>query len=102
MAPCNPSSRPWVIAAASIGSGLAFLDSAVLNVTLPAVQSDLGANAQDVQWIYGAYALVLAALMLVGGALGDRFGRRRVFVVGAAIFGAASVWCALAPGTEQF
>ena len=65
LAPCKPSSRPWVIAAASIGSGLAFLDSAVLNVTLPAVQNDLGANAQDVQWIYGAYALVLAALMLV-------------------------------------
>lgn len=101
VAPCKPSSRPWVIAAASIGSGLAFLDSAVLNVTLPAVQNDLGANAQDVQWIYGAYALVLAALMLVGGTLGDHYGRRRVFVVGAAIFGAASVWCTLAPGTEQ-
>jgi hypothetical protein len=61
-APCKPSSRPWIIATASIGSGLAFLDSAVLNVTLPAVQNDLGANAQDVQWIYGAYALVLASL----------------------------------------
>ena len=80
---------------------MAFLDSAVLNVALPAMQNDLGVSAREVQWIYGAYALVLAALMLVGGALGDHFGRRRVFVVGAAIFGAASVWCALAPGTGQ-
>ena len=80
---------------------MAFLDSTVLNVALPAVQKDLGATAQEVQWIYGAYALVLAALMLVGGSLGDRYGRRRLFVVGAAVFGAASVWCAMAPGTEQ-
>ncbi|MDQ3377066.1 MAG: MFS transporter [Actinomycetota bacterium] len=79
-APCGPSSRPWVIAAASLGSGMAFLDSAVLNVALPAMQNDLGVSAREVQWIYGAYALVLAALMLVGGALGDHFGRRRVFV----------------------
>jgi EmrB/QacA subfamily drug resistance transporter len=101
LAPCKPSSRPWIVAAASLGSGMAFLDSTVLNVALPAVQRDLGATAQEVQWIYGAYALVLAALMLLGGALGDRYGRRRVFVLGAAVFGAASVWCALAPGTEQ-
>jgi MFS family permease len=59
---------------------MAFLDSAVLNVALPAMQNDLGVSAREVQWIYGAYALVLAALMLVGGALGDHFGRRRVFV----------------------
>jgi MFS family permease len=54
---------------------MAFVDSTVLNVALPAVQKDLGATAQEVQWIYGAYALVLAALMLVGGSLGDRYGR---------------------------
>jgi EmrB/QacA subfamily drug resistance transporter len=99
--PCQPSSRPWVIAAASLGSGMAFLDSTILNVALPALQSDLGASVRAVQWTYGAYALVLSALLLVGGTLGDRFGRRRVFVLGATIFAVASVWCALAPGTAQ-
>ena len=65
-APCRASSRPWVIAAASLGSGMSFLDSTVLNVALPTVRTDLGAAAAQAQWIYGAYALVLAALMLVG------------------------------------
>src|SRR5829696_7967475 len=67
--PCQPSSRPWVIAAASLGSGMAFLDSTILNVALPAVQADLGASVREVQWTYGAYALVLSALLLVGGTL---------------------------------
>ncbi len=96
---CRPDSRPWVIAAASLGSGMAFLDSTVMNVALPALQAELGASAREVQWSYGAFALVLSALILVGGTLGDRFGRRRLFVVGAAIFGAASLWCALVPDT---
>ena len=96
-APCRPTSRPWVIAAASLGSGMAFLDSTVMNVALPAVQAELGASAREVQWSYGAFALVLSALILVGGTLGDRFGRQRLFVLGAAIFGAGSLWCALAP-----
>jgi EmrB/QacA subfamily drug resistance transporter len=100
-APCQPSSRPWVIAAASLGSGMAFLDSTVLNVALPAVQVDLGVSAREAQWVYGAYALVLAALLLIGGSLSDRYGRRRGFVLGAAIFAVASVWCALAPGPGQ-
>jgi MFS family permease len=91
-APCRPSSRPWVIAAASLGSGMAFLDSTVMNVALPAVQTDLAVSARDAQWVYGAFALVLAAFLLIGGSLGDRYGRRRVFVVGAAIAAAASVW----------
>jgi EmrB/QacA subfamily drug resistance transporter len=98
---CRPNSRPWVIAAASLGSGMAFLDSTVMNVALPAVQAELGASAREVQWSYGAFALVLSALILVGGTLGDRFGRRRLFVIGAAIFGAASLWCALVPDTGQ-
>jgi EmrB/QacA subfamily drug resistance transporter len=100
-APCQPSSRPWVIAAASLGSGMAFLDSTVLNVALPAVQVELGASAREAQWVYGAYALVLAALLLIGGSLGDRYGRRRVFVLGAAIFAVASAWCALGSGSGQ-
>src|SRR3712207_9198007 len=89
---CQPSSWPWVIAAASLGSGMAFLDSTVLNVALPAVQTDLEVSARGAQWVYGAFALVLAALLLIGGSLGDRYGRRRVFVIGAAIFAAASAW----------
>jgi MFS family permease len=97
--PCRPSLRPWVIAAASLGSAMAFLDTTVLNVALPAVQANLEAASAQAQWVYGAFALVLAALVLIGGSLGDRYGRRRVFVVGAAIAAAASVWCALAPGT---
>jgi EmrB/QacA subfamily drug resistance transporter len=100
-APCRPSSRPWVIAAASLGSGMAFLDSAVMNVALPAVQTNLEVSARQVQWVFGAFALVLAAFLLVGGSFGDRYGRRRVFVLGAAIFAFASVWCALAPGPAQ-
>jgi EmrB/QacA subfamily drug resistance transporter len=100
-APCRPSSRPWVIAAASLGSGMAFLDSTVLNVALPALQADLGVSGRGVQWIYGAYALVLSALLLIGGSLGDRFGRRRLFVLGAALFGAASAWGAIAPNPEH-
>src|SRR5918992_3713962 len=98
---CRPSSRPWVIAAASLGSGMAFLDSTVMNVALPAVQADLEVSARDVQWVFGAFALVLAAFLLVGGSFGDRYGRRRVFVLGAAIFAVASVWCALSPGPGQ-
>ena len=100
-ASCRPSSRPWVIAATSLGSGMAFLDSTVVNVALPAMQTNLEASAREAQWVYGAYALVLAALVLIGGSLGDRYGRRRAFVLGAAIFGAASAWCALAPTPEQ-
>ena len=80
---------------------MAFLDSTVLNVALPAVQADLGASARETQWVYGAYALVLAALLVIGGSLGDRYGRRRIFVLGAAIFALASAWCALAPGSGQ-
>jgi EmrB/QacA subfamily drug resistance transporter len=98
---CRSTSRAWVIAAASLGSGMAFLDSTVMNVALPALQAELGASAREVQWSYGAFALVLSALILVGGTLGDRFGRRRLFVVGAAIFGAASLWCALVPDPGQ-
>jgi EmrB/QacA subfamily drug resistance transporter len=80
---------------------MAFLDSTVLNVALPAVQADLRASAREAQWVYGAYALLLSALVLIGGSLGDRYGRRRVFVLGAAIFAAASAWCALAPASGQ-
>jgi EmrB/QacA subfamily drug resistance transporter len=80
---------------------MACLDSTVLNGALPAVQADLGASAREAQWVYGAYALVLSALVLIGGSLGDRYGRRRDFVLGAMIFAVASGWCALAPDPGQ-
>ena len=100
-APCHPPSRPWVIAAASLGSGMAFLDSTVMNVALPAVQTNLVLSARQVQWVFGAFAVVLAAFLLLGGTLGDHYGRRRIFVMGATIFAFASAWCALAPGPAQ-
>src|SRR5919112_546261 len=100
-APCKPPSRPWVIATASLGSGMAFLDSTVMNVSLPAVQTNLELSAREVQWVFGAFAVVLAAFLLLGGTLGDHYGRRRIFVLGATIFAAASVGCALAADPTQ-
>src|ERR1700712_2056560 len=82
--PCPPSARRWVLVAAIIGSSMAFVDGTVVNVALPAIQRDLQATSFQVQWVVEAYALFLAALLLVGGALGDRFGRRRVFACGVA------------------
>jgi EmrB/QacA subfamily drug resistance transporter len=98
---CHPSSRPWVIASASLGSGMAFLDSSVMNIALPALQMNLELSAREVQWVFGAFAVVLAAFLLLGGTLGDHYGRRRIFIVGVTVFAIASVWCALAPGPGQ-
>jgi len=80
---------------------MAFIDGTVVNVALPALQRDLGASLVDVQWVVEAYALFLAALLLVGGAAGDRFGRRRVFLLGVASFAVFSVWCGLAGSTGE-
>lgn len=87
----------WVLAATVLGSGMAFLDATVVNVALPTIGRDLGLAASGLQWILNGYLLPLAALVLLGGALGDRHGRRRVFVLGVALFTAASVVCAAAP-----
>src|SRR5262245_14232560 len=97
--PCRaPRSDPWwALFVATLGSGMAFLDSTVVNVALPVMQRELAVSVDLVQWIVEAYALFLASLVLVGGALGDRLGRRRVFSAGAALFAAASVACGLAP-----
>lgn len=83
-----------------LGSGVALLDSTIVNVALPTIGRDLGADLAGVQWIISAYALTLAALILLGGSLGDRFGRRRVYMWGVAGFGVASVLCAVSPGIE--
>ena len=100
-APCAPASAPWVLAATIIGSAMAFIDGTVVNVALPEIQARLGATAVDAQWIVGSYALFLAALLLVGGSLGDHYGRKRIFSLGIVLFAAASVWCGLAGSTEQ-
>ncbi len=93
--------RRWVLAATVLGSAMAFIDGTVVNVALPVLQRDLRASLAGAQWVVESYAVVLAALILVGGALGDRSGRRRVFVIGVALFALASVWCGLAPTIEQ-
>lgn len=89
-----------VLATTILGSGIALLDGTVVNVALPTIGRELDADLAGLQWVVNAYALSLAALILLGGSLGDRFGRRRVYAVGVAAFGAASIACALAPTVE--
>ncbi|MFC5677826.1 MFS transporter [Aeromicrobium endophyticum] len=90
----------WLLAAMILGSGMAFLDGSIVGLALPAMRSDLQASAAGVQWIVNGYTLTLAALILVGGSLGDRLGRRRVFVAGVVLFAVSSVACAAAPTIE--
>src|SRR6478736_6954633 len=89
-----------VIAAATLGSGMAMLDGTVVNVALRTIGRDLGASLAQLQWITNAYLLTLSSLILLGGSFGDRFGRRRVFVVGVIWFAAASLLCGVAPNPE--
>jgi EmrB/QacA subfamily drug resistance transporter len=90
-----------VLFASVVGSGIAFLDQTVVNVALPTLQSELGADLTQLQWTVDAYLLFLGALLLVGGALGDRFGRRRIFIVGLAAFALASALCGFAPSADS-
>ncbi|MFE2878153.1 MFS transporter [Streptomyces roseus] len=87
----------WIVVATVLGSTMALLDSTVVNVALPRIGEDLGADLAVLQWTVNAYLVTLAGLILVGGALGDRFGRRRVFVLGVAWFAAGSLLCGIAP-----
>lgn len=102
---CMPASsamqKRWVLAVSILGSSLAFIDGTVANVALPAIQRELSATVYQAQWVIEAYALFLGALLLVGGSLGDRYGRRRVFLIGVAIFGVASIACALSQSVQQ-
>jgi EmrB/QacA subfamily drug resistance transporter len=100
-APCSSRAAPWVLAATILGSSLAFIDSTVVNVALPALQADFNATVVDVQWVIEAYALLLAALLLVGGSLGDIYGRRRIYATGVIIFALASAFCGLALSVRQ-
>src|SRR5436853_7492848 len=95
--PCAKKLGRWVLAATILGSSMVFIDGTVVNVALPALQTSLNATVTDVQWVVEAYALFLAALLLLGGSLGDLYGRRRVFVVGVGLFAGASAACGLAP-----
>lgn len=90
----------WVLVASILGSSMAFIDGTVINVALPTLQEALDATATEVQWVVESYALVMAALLLLGGALGDKVGRSRVFATGVGLFAAASLACALAPNIE--
>lgn len=94
------SAGRWVLAIAVLGSGMAFLDGTVVNIALPTIGEDLDAGTSSLQWILNGYLLTLASLILLGGSLGDRYGRRRIFAFGVAWFTVASLLCAIAPTSE--
>src|SRR5437660_6943172 len=100
-APCPKSSGRWVLVATILASSMAFIDGTVVNVALPALQTNLNATVADVQWVIESYALFLSALLLVGGSLGDHYGRRRIFLLGVVIFAVASSLCGLAGNIHQ-
>lgn len=99
--PCSAKARPWILATTILASSMVFIDGTVVNVALPALQKEFNASVADAQWVIESYALLLTALLLVGGSAGDQLGRRRVFATGVALFAAASVWCGLVSTIEQ-
>lgn len=99
--PCRSEDGFWILLATILGSSMAFIDGTVVNVALPALQNSFSANVVGLQWVIEAYGLTLAALLLVGGSMGDLFGRRRVFLLGVAIFAVASLVCGLASNIQQ-
>ena len=99
--PCGQQQGVWVLVATILASSMAFIDSTVVNVALPALQNSFGASVVGVQWVVESYGLTLAALILVGGSMGDLFGRRRMFLLGVAVFTLASVACGLASSIGQ-
>ncbi|MGH2958759.1 MAG: DHA2 family efflux MFS transporter permease subunit, partial [Solirubrobacterales bacterium] len=96
----NTAQGKWVVAATVLGSSMVFLDGTVVNVALPRIGSEFDAGISELQWVLNSYLLALAALILLGGSLGDRFGRKRIFIIGAAWFTAASALCGFAPSVE--
>src|SRR6266446_2371073 len=101
VAPCVAEARIWILAATILGSSMAFIDSTVVNVALPALQASFHATVVDLQWVVESYGLFLAALILVGGSFGDLFGRRLIYVVGVSIFALASAGCGFASNIHQ-
>src|SRR5271165_1839409 len=100
-APCGAAARTWILAATIIGAIMDFIDSTGVNVALPALQTSFHATVVNVQWVVESYGILLGALNLVGGSLGDLLGRRLVFVPGVAIFALASAACGFAPNIDQ-
>jgi EmrB/QacA subfamily drug resistance transporter len=100
-APCANASRPWILAATILGSSMAFVDGTVVNVAIPALQTAFNATLVDVQWVVESYGILLSALILAGGALGDAFGRRRIFLTGLSVFTLASTACGLSTSVHQ-
>jgi EmrB/QacA subfamily drug resistance transporter len=98
--PCPKDVSRAVLISTILASSMVFIDSSAVNVALPTLQRELGASAAQAQWVVESYALFLAALLLVGGVLGDRFGRKRIFVLGTVLFAATSIWCGLSPNIE--
>src|ERR687897_1198898 len=95
----SPAGR-WLLGVTVLGSSIAFLEATVVNVALPEIGRDLGADVAGLQWVINGYLLTLAALILLGGSLGDRYGRRRIFTLGVIWFTVASALCAVAPNAE--
>ena len=100
-APCRKEAEPWILAGTILASSMAFIDSTVVNVALPALQAYFHATIVDLQWVVESYGLFLAALILIGGSFGDAFGRRLIFIVGVAIFAAASAVCGMASNLAE-
>src|SRR5947199_5156217 len=98
---CSKARGRWILAATILASSMAFIDGTVVNVALPALQTNLNATATDVQWVIEAYALFLSALLLVGGSLGDHYGRRKIFLIGVVIFALASAACGFSANVQQ-
>lgn len=94
------STGAWIVFVAILGSSMAFIDATAVNVALPSIQRDLHGDAENLQWVIEGYSLFLSALILIGGSLGDIFGRRSMFVAGVVLFAAASLGCASAPTTS--
>src|ERR1700743_3073899 len=95
--PLKSTTGRWVLTATILASAMAFIDGTALNVVLPALQKGLNASGADLFWILNAYLLVLAALILVGGSLGDRLGRKRIYMIGILVFLTGSAACGVAP-----
>lgn len=98
--PCTQRQRRWVLAACALGSSMAFVASSVINVALPKMESELATTLSAMTWVINSYTLCMSALLLIGGALADQVGRRRIFVTGISIFALASLGCGLAPSVD--
>ena len=96
----QPCRGPWILIATILASSMAFIDGTVVNVALPALQEALHASVREIQWVVESYALALASLLLVGGSMGDRYGRKRIFLFGVVLFAIGSAWCAAVGSIE--